>query len=155
MHTRTHAHRNTHLCVRVGLEAGTVSGRLLQQMAARPRAKSKYGQQTHNCCQSREERDVKGPKCPLQKQVRIHTNDFIHLLDYQSNCKRCESFKGPAAVARCSTVTYLPQLNLEETSAFSVKDGQSPPTSSIKRERHTKAGRQGQQCDETRKAKHN
>lgn len=110
--TRTHAPTHTHTSVWMGgFESRTVSARLLQQMAAGPRAHCKYGQQTHNCCQSREEWDVKGPKCPLQKQIRNETNDFIHPLNYQSNCKLSESFKGPAATARCSPAPYSPQQN--------------------------------------------
>lgn len=61
-----HAQKHTSACM-VGFER---QGQCLQQMAAGPRAKSKYGRQNHNCCQSRDDRDVEGPKRPFRKQSR-------------------------------------------------------------------------------------
>lgn len=81
-------------------------------------------------------------KCPLRKQIRIQTNDLTQHRNYQSNCKLSESFKGPAALARCSPAPSLPQRRKEM-----VKAGWCTPTAV--------RGRGTQQCDETRKAEHN
>lgn len=53
-HAYTHIHTHTHGHICLFGRQGTQRFSRLQQMATMPRAKSKSGQQTDNCCQSRE-----------------------------------------------------------------------------------------------------
>lgn len=86
--TRVHTHTNTDISVCLKDRDGE-SVSLFQQMATMPWAKSKYGQQTDNCCQSRERWDARGPNLlppsilsKWEARIMKMEENCIHLIPY-------------------------------------------------------------------------
>lgn len=84
--TCTHTHKHRHICL-FERQGWRVS--LFQQMATMPWAKSKYGQQTDNCCQSRERWDARGPNLlppsilsKWEARLMKMEENCIHLIPY-------------------------------------------------------------------------